>query len=312
MKELMRNHSFAFVISTCEDFHSHRNMLKLKMKTEFDTPWIAYFMDPFAYYISNRGIADGLLEIERQVYERSDLILVTDEIYRENQDNAFAPYLYKTKPYRFGNFRCLENSLVRDIFVPNKINCVYVGSLLSEQIRSPRYLYQMINQLDGRFAFHIICNQVSDANKRLYEQLVSKKENVHWYHNLPLTECLGIMNNADILINLGNKSSNQTPSKVFDYIGTGKPIVNLYSLHNDTSKHYLENYPNKLNIYENDDQLFENVQAFLEFTSKYSGKTISKDQLLDLYSEYDSEVVTKETIKIINDFVMSRRGKNGI
>ena len=292
MKELMRSYPFVFVISTCEDFHSHRNMLKLKRNTGFKTPWIAYFMDPFAYYISNRGIADGLLELERQVYEQADMVLVTDEIYRENQDNAFTPYLYKTRPYRFGNFRCLDSPLVKDIFIPNKINCVYVGSLLSEQIRSPRYLYQIINQLDERFAFHIICNQVSDANKRVYEQLVQKKENVHWYHNLPLTECLGIMSHTDILINLGNKSSNQTPSKVFDYIGTGKPIINLYSLHNDTSKYYLEKYPNKLNIYEDDGRLLENVQLFFDFACKHSGETISKDLLLNLYSEYDCKEVT--------------------
>lgn len=311
MKRLMANYSFVFVMSTCEDFHSHRNMLKLKLEIGFKTPWIAYFMDPHAYYISNRGIADGLLELERQVYERADLVLVTEEIYRENQDNAFTPYLYKTVPYRFGNFRCLDNPLEKDIFIPNKINCVYVGSLLSEQIRSPRYLYQMINQLDERFAFHIVCNQVSDANRRLYEELVQNKGNVHWYHNLPLTVCLGIMSHADILINLGNKSSNQTPSKVFDYIGTGKPIVNLYSLHDDTSKYYLEKYPNKLNIYEDNDSLSENVKMFSQFTHEHIGKTVTREELLDLYSEYNSTEVTKETMKTIRDFV-TRRSENGI
>ena len=310
MKELMKRFSFAFVMSTCVDFHSHRNMLKLKQKTGFQTPWIAYFMDPFAYYISNRDNAPELLALECQVYEQADLVLVTDEIYRENQNNAFTPYLHKTIPYRFGNFRCLDNPLVRNIFIPGKINCVYVGSLLSEQIRSPRYLYQMINQLDERFVFHIICNQVSEANWRVYQQLVQKKENVRWYHNLPLAECLGIMSHADILINLGNKSCNQTPSKIFDYIGTGKPIVNLFSLPNDTSKYYLENYPNKINIYEDAGRLLENVLLFSDFAVEHRGKIISKEQLLTLYSEYDSKEVTKETTKVIMDFVTGRRNKN--
>lgn len=311
IKELMSKYSFTFVISTCEDFRSHRNMLKLKLNTGFKTPWIAYFMDPCAYYIGNQGSRE-LLEIERQVYEQADLILVTEEIYRENQKNVFSPYIYKTFSYRFGNFHCLDKPLINDIFIPGKINCVYVGSLLNEQIRSPRYLYQIINQTDDRFVFHIICNRVSEANTRIYNQFVQKKEKVYWYHNLPLAECLGIMSHADILINLGNKSENQTPSKVFDYIGTGKPIVNFFSLQNDTSKYYLEKYPNKLNIYEDGTRLKENTILFSNFAEQYSGEKVLKEELNKLYCEYNSEDVTNSTMKIINDFVASRGTKNNV
>lgn len=306
MKQLMEDFSFDFVMSTCEDFHSHRNMLNLKAKAKFKTPWIAYFMDPCAYYIANRGLTGELLETERRVYEQADLILATEEIYRENLNNVFSPYLYKTFPFRFGNFRCLDNPLINDIFIPGKINCVYVGSLLNEEIRSPRYFYQIINQVDERFVFHIICNQMSEANKRLYNQFVQKQDNVYWYHNLPLSECLGIISHADILINLGNRSENQTPSKIFDYIGTGKPIVNFFSLQNDTSKYYLEKYPNKLNIYEDYEQLKENMLLFSNFAERHIGATISKEHLEELYSKYNSGEVTKATMKIIEDFVATK------
>ena len=242
LKSLLQSNTFSFVITTCESFASHRNMLRLKKDTKMDTTWIAYFMD----YIENRDTAGELLETERQVYSEADLILVTEEIYKENHENAFSPFLYKTVPIKFANFRCIHHELTNNIFIPGKINCVYVGSLLNERIRSPEYLYRKINKLDDRFHIHIICNRITKANEYLYEKTVENKDIVTWYHNLPLSECLGIMSHADILINLGNKSVNQTPSKVFDYIGTGKPIVNLYSLLDDTSKRYLERYPNKL------------------------------------------------------------------
>lgn len=312
LKKMLKKNEYEFVLSTCESYLSCVHILKLKKELKFQIPWIAYFMDPNSNYIGNAGFSMEHIMHEVDIYKYSDLILVTEEIYEENKSNIFTPYLYKTIPFRFGNIRFVENELVNPIFITGKINCVYVGSLLDERIRSPRYLFKLINELDDRFVIHMVCNRLSKSTIDLCNSIVSNNRKIRWYNTLPLQECMGIISNADILINLGNRSRNQLPSKIFDYISTGKPIVNLYSLHNDTSKHYLENYPNKLNIYENDDQLFENVQAFLEFTSKYSGKTISKDQLLDLYSEYDSEVVTKETIKIINDFVMSRRGKNGI
>lgn len=310
LKELMQNNSFSLIITICGCFSAHKNMLLLKKETGNTTPWIAYFVDPYSYYIENRGVVGELLQAEQQVYETADLILVTEEMYKENHHNAFSQYLHKTVPFKYGNFRCLRYDLVNDIFDKSKINCVYVGSLLNERIRSPRYLYKMINALDDRFHFHIICNQVSEENRRLYETAVQKKSNVSWYHNLPLAECLGIMCHADILINLGNKSTNQTPSKVFDYIGTGKPIVNFHSLADDTSKFYLAKYPQKLNIMETDDDLSNHVANFIDFTEKCIGKTVQHEMLKEIYSEYDSKEVTRHTLQIIEQFLQTRRKSN--
>ncbi len=307
LKKLVQSYQYSLFITTCACFSSHKNMLLLKKETGNAVPWIAYFMDPYSCYIENRDVVGDLLQTEQQVYETADLILATEEIYKENHHNVFLQYLHKTVSYKFGNFRCLHHDLVNDIFDKSKINCVYVGSLLNERIRSPRYFYKMINALDDRFHFHIICNQVSEENRRLFETVVQKKSNVSWYYNLPLTECLGIMCHADILVNLGNKSTNQTPSKVFDYIGTGKPIVNFHSLVDDTSKSYLEQYPLKLNILETDDDLSDHAAQFMDFAKKYVGKTVSHETLKEIYSQYDSKEVTRHTLHIIEDFLQTRR-----
>lgn len=300
MRKLMKTHDFAFVMTTCESFSSCRNMLRLKKATEFSTPWIAYFMDPYAYFINNRFTDGELLEIETDVYAKADMVLVTEEIYKENHTNAFAPYLYKTHPFRFGNFRCINRELQKDIFVQGKINCVYVGSLLSESIRSPRYFYHIINHMDDRFAFHIVCNHLTEQNKAVFREIVHKTDNVYFHDSLPLDVCMGIISHADVLINLGNKSVNQTPSKVFDYIGTGKPIVNFYSLQDDTSKYYLENYPTKLHVFEDADKIEENALRFTSFAEEFAGKTIPAEILQKNYEAYESEAVTKDTVKLIH------------
>ena len=140
--------------------------------------------------------------------------------------------------------------------------------------------------------------------------MVQKKENVSWYHNLPLAECLGIMCHADILINLGNKSTNQTPSKVFDYIGTGNPIVNFHSLPDDTSKFYLEKYPMKLNILETENALSDCVDQFVAFSEEFVGKSVPRETLKEIYNEYDSKEVTSNTLRIIEDFLQARRSSD--
>ena len=48
----------------------------------------------------------------------------------------------------------------------------------------------------------------------------------------------------------GNKVDNQVPSKIFDYISLGKPIINVYTSEKDPALEYLKQYPLALNISE--------------------------------------------------------------
>jgi hypothetical protein len=303
LKDLIRKNDYICILSTCARFLSHLNVLQLKKEVGFSIPWIAYFMDPYAYFIGNLGGSDKLIEQEREVYEYSDIVLVTEEIFEENKTNLLSKYMNKTEATRFANFRCDKKGLTNNIFVKDKINCVYVGSLLNESIRSPSYLFKIINLMDDKYVFHIICNNLTRKNRQLRNTILDKNKKVRWYNNLPLHECLGIMSKADILINLGNKSINQTPSKIFDYIGTGRPIVNFYSLYNDTSKRYLERYPKKLNLLEMDNLLVENKEKFEKFAFNESGQFIQIEDVKQLYGEYLSEKVTADTLRIINKVI---------
>ena len=44
-------------------------------------------------------------------------------------------------------------------------------------------------------------------------------------------------------MNLGNAVSNQIPSKLFEYFGTGKPILHLSPRADDAVLPYLQRYP---------------------------------------------------------------------
>ena len=58
-------------------------------------------------------------------------------------------------------------------------------------------------------------------------------------------------------------------------------------------------------------QTLKQMKMFSQFTHEHIGKTVTREELLDLYSEYNSTEVTKETMKTIRDFV-TRRSENGI
>ena len=62
------------------------------------------------------------------------------------------------------------------------------------------------------------------------------------------SEATSIRNNADFLINIDNTNMTQVPSKLFEYISTGKPIINFYFNDKSPSLVYLQRYPLCLNI----------------------------------------------------------------
>ena len=57
------------------------------------------------------------------------------------------------------------------------------------------------------------------------------------------------MAEADVLVNIGNRTSYQLPSKVVEYAAFGKPILNFLASPDDSSAVFLSKYPFLLNVW---------------------------------------------------------------
>ena len=305
LKKLIRNNDYSFIISTCESFVSCLNVLMLKKKKKFNCPWIVYFMDPFAKYIENLGSAKYWKQ-ELEIYENADLVLVTEEIYDQNKQDEYSKYLYKTRPVKFCNFVIPSLTDIDEIQLRNNgetINCVYAGSLINDKIRDPSYLFKIINSLHGNYVFHLVLYRLPKERLQRYKKMLSDSANVIWYDTLPLDKTKMIICNSDILNNIGNKVINQTPSKVFDYIATRKPIVNIISIPNDTSIKYLKDYPLCLNILEDNEKVKENAHIFDHFCKVSKGKRVSTTQLIQNYYLYDQQKTVQQIMYEINKII---------
>ena len=100
-------------------------------------------------------------------------------------------------------------------------------------------------------------------------------------------------------INLGNRCTNQTPSKIFDYISAGKPIVNIHPLENDTAKRYLERYPLALNILEKESLDPQDVKAFADFCEANYQKSVDFNTVQTLYEGMTPKRVAEQFIQQI-------------
>jgi len=84
---------------------------------------------------------------------------------------------------------------------------------------------------------------------------------------------------ADILLNLGNEMDNQIPSKLFEYMGTGKPILHLAAHRDDLCCRYLRDYPLALILCREDGAGPDAVKALRGWLDAVRGQRVPYDEV---------------------------------
>lgn len=86
---------------------------------------------------------------------------------------------------------------------------------------------------------------------------------------------------ADVLLSIGNKVSNSLPSKIITYMSYGKPIIHFSLQKEDVCQEYFEKYPLALVIEADEDRLCsaKRIEKFIELNC---GKRVSFKELCDL------------------------------
>lgn len=139
-----------------------------------------------------------------------------------------------------GNPLALDSSLSD---VPSGIRCVFCGNLHPE-IRSPEFALKLFCALNlpdltvilaggGWGPFSAMAAQAKTVlGRRL--QLPGP---------VSPAQARALLESADLLLSIGNTADNQMPSKIFEYLGIGKPILHLFSSDADPVLPFLAAYP---------------------------------------------------------------------
>ena len=86
---------------------------------------------------------------------------------------------------------------------------------------------------------------------------------------------------TDVLINIGNSVLNQMPSKIFEYISSGKPIINVFKSPDCPTLKYLTRYPLALNLFEGDiaEHPAEKAAEVRAFCRESRGKRVPAEEI---------------------------------
>lgn len=222
------------------------------------TRWVADIGDAFSIApespVNNRLLYAGRnRRLERRVFAEADCVTVTNEPMAADYGAAFPEFTGKLRvvPPLF-SVDDTSASAASPFPADGRKRLVFTGRLYRE-LRSPAALLTTFQRLIERpehgaldlhfFGTYDECRHDFDA----VQSLIGKRIFLHG--EVPRSTALAAVRAADLLVNLGNTTRHQLPSKLVDYASTGKPIVNCSSRNDDSSARFLANYPAVLNVF---------------------------------------------------------------
>lgn len=223
--------------------------------------------------LSNEQGEDGILSSsvrerlgkkwEIKLFAVYDLIFLMECHKKYYSQDVYIKFKNKIK---YANFPLLtENNLDFNSTIikeKSKIYFTYAGTFY-RIIRNPEYLCNIlvnltkkidmeVNLLGGGDCDDILKKAESESNNKIiYKGMCSHKDAIKY------------INMADILLSIGNKNCPMAPSKIYEYMSTGKPIIHIYSDKNDTCLEPLKKYKNALLIKERELKAEEKITEFI-------------------------------------------------
>ena len=299
-RELERQHaeapfermlSVGFPITThqaCQDFAARHPEVR----------WITYSTD--TYYKSKTGsrfrfIAKYRSLAERAAYRAADHNFFSREIMNVCQDFLGSMVLAKSSILDYMLFEPSPPSGFDTSFLkPGQINLLYAGGFI-EKARSPEYFLDILARLppSSKIVWHIFS---SGCYADLLQDFARRHPNRLVYHQpVKVHEIRDVMSACDILVNVSNDMDQFFPSKVFDYLSTGKPILNL-TYPGRQKNPLFEKHPHYLDI-----EMFGDVEADTARTQTFceasKGRGMTPQEVFARYPEYTPERNLQEFIR---------------
>ena len=88
---------------------------------------------------------------------------------------------------------------------------------------------------------------------------------------------------ADVLVNTGNTCDNMVPSKIFEYMNTGKPILNICKNRESPVLRYFDKYPLALTLFEDELDMIKQTATMERFLTQNVGKHVAQMDVLSIF-----------------------------
>lgn len=268
--------------------------LALRISETYNIPFYVFQLDLYSFnpvYLKKKGIQNRLQK-EKKWYDNASHIFVTSEMYPIIMNSELNNYKHKITAIQMPNLVKPINSSYQ-INKHGDINIAYTG-MFYEDIRNPKEMFEIFSKIFLKIPnikLHIVghgCEEIIFKYMKLWP------ENIIFYGKREQSFVKKIVMNADILLNLSNSIVSQAPSKIIEYISTGKPIINVYFLDQDKCVEILKRYPLATNI-----KVGTESERISDFILRNINQSIDFAEISQKFSEYTPEYVAKKMFQIM-------------
>lgn len=277
-------------------------------------PVIYYKIDPMGSWGDKTGRDTELSTVENEVKWDSVAmkIMMPDVVYKDYMRLETKVNGHKVVVVQFPNVRPLkvvsnQQSVVSDQLSVSSKQChlLFVGKFYAD-IRHPQYLFDLMESLKGTgIVLHIVgpINYMGFDEKYIGKYFTNKIENIRFHGAVPPAEADALLTQADVLVHVGNSVDTAMPSKILDYISSGKPILNICKIRTCPTIPLMERYPMGMTIFEDEGISELGSVRVRDFCMKNKGKQIPYEQIEKLYPECTIEYVGKQFDEAIQDAI---------
>lgn len=251
-------------------------------KQHLEVKWLSFFYDPYSshyIYYKYKLIKPIWRSLnknkEQEIYDTADAVLLSSELYR------FVPQHFRINPtkchpllYPLNVFNCKQN---KDKTQSSATCKLFFAGMFYKKIRNPEYMLSILSNVnDITFDMYVGKGECEDILNKYTKRNIHREEFVSHDRYVEM-----ICNEYDVLVNVGNVSTLQAPSKMLELLSTGKPILNFYFA-KDSQYEMIEKYPLGLNIGYQELGAVEKVE---QFCHEVKGKSIPYEEVEILYPE---------------------------
>lgn len=243
--QLLTQHSFDALITVSLPFTGHLVGLFLKKKHP-DLTWLADIGDPFSFSPNpqnNRFFFEKTnRHLERRVLQTADRAIVTSEALLRKYQAALghqAVAKMHVIPPVLTNSPAIENPEPRTPKPETRL--AFLGALYAP-VRTPDALLHLLAQIRTQYPDlyrRLEVHFYGEIFPEFFEKL-NAEPSVRLHGLCSRAATWAAMQQADILLNIGNTTDFQLPSKAVDYLATGCPVLNLSYVECDPFAQFLE------------------------------------------------------------------------
>lgn len=238
-----RNKKYDLVVSYAPSFSAHLVTLIYKKIFSREFYWVADYGDPFSTSISmphNNTFLYGWINhaFEKSVLKNANKVCFTSK-------NTFLDYVFDfggrsnfhiiphlvdiEKVYLSGDsVECVRSSEIRLVFVGN----FHIG--IREPFLTSKIVNALAKELYKEKGYKIIFDIYGASNGVDVNSICNST--IRWHGPLERERVREVMQGAHFLVNIENSNCSMVPSKLVEYVATGKPIIDVANTDKDVSE----------------------------------------------------------------------------